>query len=328
VENCRVTRLVYILAPSHSGSTLLAMLLGRHPELCSVGELKATNLGDVTRYRCSCGELILTCRFWQRVSEEMKCRGFEYSVTAAGTDLRSGMTPWVLRLLRPLHRGPILEAMRDAALNLSSGWRQRLPEIKSRNAALATTILKLSGKKALVDSSKIGIRLKYLLRTPELDVKVVRLIRDGRGVALTYTNPANFADARDASLREGGMGGDRRDQRLSIAEAAREWRRSTEEAEHIVHSLGRERAIEVRYEDLCRAPDETLRPVFQFVGVDPTAMALDFRNTEHHVIGNGMRLDSDNQIKLDERWRTSLSRQELDVFDAVAGPLRRRLGYL
>ena len=44
-----MTDLVYILAASHSGSTLLAMLLSTHPEICTVGELKATNLGDPHR---------------------------------------------------------------------------------------------------------------------------------------------------------------------------------------------------------------------------------------------------------------------------------------
>ena len=46
-------RLVYILAASHSGSTLLAMLLGSHPDVCTVGELKATSLGNVEEYLCS-----------------------------------------------------------------------------------------------------------------------------------------------------------------------------------------------------------------------------------------------------------------------------------
>jgi hypothetical protein len=41
----------------------------------------------------------------------------------------------------------------------------------------------------VVDSSKIGIRLKYLLRNPGLDVRVIRDSR--RAVALTYTDPAN-----------------------------------------------------------------------------------------------------------------------------------------
>jgi hypothetical protein len=323
-----MTRMVYILAPSHSGSTLLAMLLGRHPELCTVGELKATCLGDVERYRCSCGSLIRQCAFWQRVSEEMARRGYNYAVTDARTDFRTQMTGYARRLLNPLHRGPVLERVRDAALALSPSWRRRLPELQGRNAALAATLLQITGKKAVVDSSKIGIRLKYLLRTPGLDIKVVRMIRDGRGVALTYTDPAQFADAADPQLKQGGMGGDRAHERLSIAHAAREWRRSTEEADHIAAQLGSQRVIEIRYEDLCQRPAETLRPVIKFIGLNPDALALDFRTVEHHVVGNGMRLDSTMTIQLDERWRRELSAHDLRVFDTIAGTVSRRLGYV
>ena len=323
-----MTKLVYLLAPSHSGSTLLAMLLGRHPELCTVGELKATSLGDVNRYRCSCGSLILECPFWQRVTEGMAARGFDYTVVDARTDVRSGMPPYVKRLLSPLHRGALMEGLRDAALACSPTWRRRLPEIQRRNLALVSTVLEITGKKALVDSSKIGIRLKYLLRTPGLDVRVVRFIRDGRGVALTYMDPAQFADTRNPDLRQGGMGGDRSHQRLRMEQAAREWRRSTEEAEHIVNRLGRDKVVEARYEDLCRNPVATLRPIFEFIGVDPDAASLDFRSIEHHIVGNGMRLDTTTEIQLDERWRTALSSSDLADFDAVAGSLRRRLGYV
>ena len=88
-----MTRLVYILAASHSGSTLLAMLLGRHPEVCSVGELKATWISQGERYRCSCGKLILECPFWIGVADRMKKRGFPgYRVTDARTDFSSGMS--------------------------------------------------------------------------------------------------------------------------------------------------------------------------------------------------------------------------------------------
>jgi hypothetical protein len=328
MEKRSVTRIVYLLAASHSGSTLLAMLLGRHPELCTVGELKATSLGDVSRYRCSCGALIEECAFWRQVSQEMARKGYAYKVTEAGTHIRSGMSPYARRLLTPLHRGPLFEMARDCALALSPTWRRRYPEIQGRNAALAATILELTGRKALVDSSKIGLRLKYLLRTPGIDVKVVRLVRDGRGVALTYTDPARFADAVNPELKGGGSGGDRAHQRLTIAQAAREWRRSTEEAEHLMRKLGPDRVIEIRYEDLCRRPQETLRPVLEFVGVDPDALSLDFRSTEHHIVGNGMRLDTTTTIEMDERWRTALTPQDLTVFDEVAGGLRRRLGYL
>lgn len=321
------SRLGYLLAASHSGSTLTAMLLNSHPRICTVGELKITRLGGVASYRCSCQRLILECPFWQAVGQGMAQRGIDFSIADAGTDVRTGATPYIHRLLAPLHRGPVLEAWRDAALSLSPVWRRQLPHIQSINAALVSSVLERSGKDVIVDSSKIGIRLKYLLRNPALDVKVVRLIRDGRAVTLTYMDPEGFADAKDPGLRGGGSGSSRADERLSVEAAAREWRRSNEEAEAIVAMLGKSRWMAVRYEDLCASPDKTLSRIFEFLGVGVVERRAQFRDVEHHVIGNGMRLDSSSEIRLDERWKSALTPHDLHVFDVVAGDLNRRLGY-
>lgn len=322
------TRLVYILAASHSGSTLLAILLGSHPEICTVGELKAASMGDVDRYLCSCRARIKECPFWSAVSGDMAERGFDFDIADAGTDLVSGAGPYLRRLLRPLHRGPVLEFVRDAALGLSPGWRSRLSRFQERNSALAETVCARTGKEVIVDSSKVGVRLKYLLRNPALDVKIVRLIRDGRGVALAYVDPARFADARDPGLRGGGMGADREDERLGIADAAMEWRRSNEEADAILEGLDPARWRNVRYEDLCADPGTTLRSLFAFLGVDPGigVEQLDFEGL--HLIGNGMRMDFPRRIRLDERWREALGPRDLRAFGSAAGSLNRRLGYL
>jgi Sulfotransferase family len=319
--------LLYLLAASHSGSTLLAFLLGSHPDLCTVGEIKATALGDPSRYRCSCGAEILKCPFWRRVSDEMAARGRPFDVTQAGTDIRTGATPYVHRLLKPLHRGALLEMARDAALWLSPAWRHSLPEIQRVNAALARCLLDVTGKQALVDSSKMGLRLKYLLRNPGFDVRVVRIVRDGRAVALAYMDPAGFADAQDPRLRQGGMGGDRANERQTMPEAAHQWRRSNEEAESILRGLPGSRWTEVRYEEVCRDTEGTLRRLFEFAGVDPDRGAARLRSFDHHVIGNGMRLDTTSEVRLDERWRTALRPADLSAFDQEAGALNRRLGY-
>lgn len=321
------TRLFYILAASHSGSTLLAMLLGGHPDVCTVGELKAASLGDVDAYRCSCGAPIRQCGFWAAIAREAAARGVPLDITRARTDVREVESAYARRLLRPLHRGALLERLRDLALALSPAWRRELPANQRRNAVLAEALRAHTGKSCVVDSSKSGIRLKYLLRNPALDVRVIRMIRDGRAVALTYTDPARFADAGDPGRRAGGAGGDRAHERLSMREAAREWRRSNEAAEAIVRGLPSSRWIEVRYEDLCRDPAGTARRVLTFMDVDPGRLMLDFRAGEHHVIGNGMRFDATSEIRLDDRWRTALTRDDLDVFEAGAGGLLRRLGY-
>ena len=63
--------MIYILSPSYSGSTLLTCLLARHPDIATVGELKASALGSLDSYKCSCGELLRECQFWDRIASRM-----------------------------------------------------------------------------------------------------------------------------------------------------------------------------------------------------------------------------------------------------------------
>lgn len=303
------------------------MLLGAHPEMATVGELKITSLGDPDRYNCSCLTRIKECPFWNAITRRMAERGVLFDVTNAGTDIRSGATSYVKRLLKPLCHGRALEAVRDAGLACSATWRRQLSRIQTLNQALMESVLEETGRAVIVDSSKIGIRLKYLLRNPALDIRVIRVIRDGRGVALTYLDPGRFADAADPNRRGGGVGVSRAATHGSMSAAATEWRRSNEEADALLADLDRARWMEIRYEELCVKTDATLQRIFDFLGVDARVKIADFRSGPHHVIGNGMRLDSSAEIRLDERWKSELSDEDLRTFDAVAGAMNRRLGY-
>ncbi|MBP7569181.1 MAG: hypothetical protein KBA95_03865 [Acidobacteria bacterium] len=319
--------LVYILAASHSGSTLLSRLLARHPEVCTVGELKMTSLGDVARYRCSCGEAIDSCPFWRGVAEDLRAQGHCLDFRNPSGDYATGSGPMVRWLLRPLHRGPVLEAVRDLGLALAPGWRRHCASVQSFNAALARSVCSRLGARLIVDSSKTGVRLKFLLRNPALDVRVIRLVRDGRGVALTYTDPWAYADARDPALRGGGEGGSRDSQRLPFDRAVWEWRRSNEEADLLLRGLRRDRWLEVRYETLCRSVAGSLDGILRFLGLDPAGLAAVPAPGAQHIIGNGMRFDRDPDVVLDERWRSALTAEHLGRFETLAGALSRRLGY-
>ena len=321
-------RLAYILACSHSGSTLLAMLLGAQPGLCTVGELRAAGLGDAARYRCSCGDLILACRFWQSVQEGMHRRGFAFDVTNAGMNIHAIRNAYVQRLLRPLVHGRLLEAFRDAALAVSPAWRRHLAITQARNLALVEVLLEISGSQVVVDSSKNGLRLKYLLKNRNLDVRVIRLIRDGRAVALTVTDEGQFADAADPKLRGGGFGDEEWDRHRPVSFGAHVWRRSNEEAECLLELLDKARWMELRYEQLCLDPAGSVRAVCTFLGLPSERIGVDFRSAGHHVVGNGMRLNSTSEIRLDERWREHLSAGDLQVFNSIAGDLNRKYNYL
>jgi len=328
MDNSKI-RLVYILAASHSGSTLLSLLLGAHPDVYTVGELKISNLDDKERYLCSCGIKIKQCPFWNEVSARMAQKGLSFDVTNAGSNFTGIQSAYCQKLLAPLHRGRILEAVRDVALWLSPEWRKHLRKVQHRNFLLMKTILDITGKKVIVDSSKVGLRLKYLLRNPQIDVKVIRLVRDGRAVMLTYVDPANYADAKNPALRQGGRGGNREREKLPLEKAAREWLRSNEEAEEVLKTLPRHRWIQLRYEDYCCNTRQELERLFEFIGVNPAKWPWPKMNRlEYHVIGNGMRLDWDGSVVLDERWKQALTPKNLSTFGKISGSMNRKLGYL
>ena len=322
-----MTDFVYILAASHSGSTLLTMLLNSHPDIVTVGELAPGHMEDLAWYQCSCGAKLRECGFWRHIQDATDRRGLAFQLEDFGTRFTMPDSGIASRLLKPLHRGPAMEFIRDVGLRLLTPWAKRFKRISRANEILIEQILDYYGSKVFVDKGNRAIRLKYLLRIPSLNIKVIRLIRDGRAVALTYMDPANYADAEDESLRGGGNGGDRADECLTIASAAYQWRRCNEEAEHVLACVTASRTIEIRYEELCCDTDATLDRIFDFLGLDPTRRLRDFRSAEHHILGNGMRLDSAAEIRLDERWKSQLTLEDLHTFDAVAGRLNYRYGY-
>jgi hypothetical protein len=322
-----MTKLAYILAASHSGSTLLTMLLNSHPQIATIGELAPGHIEDLSFYLCSCGSKVRECSFWQAVRSQMQQAGLNFTLEDFGTQFSMPDSRLATRLLRPLHRGIFLELLRDAGLNLFTNWPEKLADIRRTNQTLIQIILKYYNADVFVDKGNRALRLKYLLGCPSLDIKVIHLVRDGRSVALTYIDPAGFADAVDTAKRGGGSGGQRQGERLTMQQAAYQWVRCIHEAENALQRLDKSQWIQVSYEDLCAGTDETLGKIFVFLGLDPAKRIKDFRSVEHHILGNGMRLDTTSQVALDERWKTVLTTADLKTFDNIAGDVSRRYGY-
>jgi len=144
-------KVIFIASLSHSGSTLLDLMLNAHPDLVSVGELK--QLGRFARFekpgrrlRCTCGaESLVSCDFWSRVS--------------AVTEAKIGRT------------------IRD--LNVED--YDHVDTFNDDNVALFEAIATVAGKRHVVDSSKQVTRLARLLENPDLDVFPVFLLRDPKG---------------------------------------------------------------------------------------------------------------------------------------------------
>ena len=118
--------LIYIMSPSYSGSTLLTMLLAQHPQIASIGELKATAMGPMDNYQCSCGEPLLQCGFWRELTSRLTARGLPFSLDRFGTHFASS-NPVFNRVLGAQLRGPRFERSRRMLLRHWPGLRPRIP---------------------------------------------------------------------------------------------------------------------------------------------------------------------------------------------------------
>ena len=180
-------------------------------------------------------------------------------------------------------------------------WRA----ILELNRHLVAVIKQLEGAPVFLDGSKDPIRLGFLLAGGGGDIKVIHLVRDGRGTANSYM---------------GHYG-------VPLREAAREWRRTQAECERLNARLRPGALLRMDYDALCADPDAVLKRAFEFIGIGPDLATRDFLSVEHHVLGNPMRLRSSSEIVRDDRWKTALSAEDLRVFESIAGDLNRRYGY-
>lgn len=298
--------LVYILGVGHSGSTLLDMLLGTHPDIFSLGEMAFFDDWVANNKLCACGQLIWECVFWREVlqrfanDEEVDKDLPQHFPTdvrrsqAGGRVEQARYLAWLgsYRLLG--HRAP------------TSLLPHRLTERASQAHRLYDIIRDVSGKSILVDSSKGFNRMVslYTLRPPS--TRVVYLTRDIRGWLYSQ---------RKRQVKYGPM---------TVAQTAQIWVKAYRSARFVLKLLPPNVSFHLRYEEIARQPEIALRRFCQWIGISFKSEMLDFRAQPHHNIGgNPMRLRADRTIIEDIRWRQVLSAEDLQILDSIAGKLNR-----
>lgn len=298
---------VSIQTTAFSGATLLATLLAAHPEIATIGEMNGLIAReDPATYRCSCGQRIKECAFWQAVGSEMRGRGHAFDAADFDTEFALG-GPRVVQHLRKRSFGhPRLNAIRDVLFAAWPAEAQRVKRLVARNEALIESVLAVTGKRVFVDTSKDRLRLPMLRRYSALDLRAVHLVRDVRGVVASRLRRGATIDAR---------------------EAARQWAVLHERIRRTLSALPEHQRIRVGYEAFCSDVRGTLVQLDRFCGVDPERRPAELWPESHHIVGNEMRLKPSSEIRLDERWRSILSEDQLAAIRWAAGATSLRYGY-
>lgn len=304
-------RVVSIIGSGRSGSTVLDILLGSHRNIEGVGALsklpRSGWIPDAER-RCACGSPIHACPYWtevfERWSEQVGDGGLGRYI-----DLQARYEQSTKRWPRLL-----IEQRRPSAAFL---------EYARMTASLYRSISQVSGKPVILDSSKKPVRTYALIATGQLDVRVLHLVRDGRGVVWSRLKPL----PRDV---EAGVPSARPP--TPPWRTTMHWTQANIESEWVTRRAGRSHGTRIRYESLVEAPGALLERISPIVGEDLTEVMERIENggamqVGHRVGGNRMRFGGEVRLRPDLEWTTKLPSSERDTFWRRAGWLARRYGY-
>ena len=302
-------RVVFIGGYGRSGTTLLERLIGESPEVQTLGEvLYLWKLGLQGDEVCGCGLTFADCAFWQDIGHD----------AFGGWDQLD--QPDVAAL-----RHAVVRTAQLPALALRSGStthrlnRNRLLQVVNPFYRAARRV---AGGRVLTDASKHPA-YAYLLRLADVDLRVVLVVRDPRGVAYSW---------RKVMVRPEITSREQLMPRYNVAASALRWVLYNTAFEAL--RLLRARLLVVRYEDLVAEPGPTVRRILNFADV-PGAVesTAGWGQTiqlaaQHSAAGNPMRFQTgDIALRLDTEWRTAMGRRDRRVVSAITAPLRWRYGY-
>jgi UDP-N-acetylglucosamine transferase subunit ALG13 len=301
---------LFIGSVPRSGSTIISDLLNENPHMVNIGELvHLWERGVIENNLCGCGETFADCHFWGKVGD----------IAFGGWQHLSGerMRTLQLRADRTRHIPALLVPKISRLLSTST---VQYGAVVSR---ILRAILEVSGKPVIIDTSKHVSTALLLRQLPDVDLRVLHLVRDPRGVAHSWSKEIDRPEVRGEAKKMDTL----HPGRLGLRWLWFNWAFSN------MDRLGVPVAT-IRYEDFVRQPAETLDQVFSFAGVEQMGQEL-FESEEplvlgeaHSVSGNPRRLDRRPvELHADEKWRTDFDPKMRSLVGRVAWLMLDRYRY-
>jgi hypothetical protein len=302
-----LTTVAYIIGSGHSGTTLLDQAIGGTPKAFSTGELRCFwHKGWLEGRLCGCQRPVRNCPFWEEVAS-----------IAFGEDVDRAVLTAALAQDEILRTRP-----RELARLLAGAWSPQHALYARCLTALYAAISQASGCEVIVDSSKVLPDALVMSRVPELDLRVIHIVRDPRGVAFSWAK--HRTDMSDPERRL-------TTKRHGVGASTAMWAARNLGAEALRRRLPEDRFIQIRYEDLVSAPARTLEDVNSMLGLPTPEHAVESEillRPNHTVAGNRTRfLEGPVALRRDEEWRDGLSAAHRRLVTALAAPLMGRYGY-
>jgi hypothetical protein len=297
-------QLVFLLANYFSGATLLTILLSGQKEIVSNGEAMFFDERDEERYDCTCGRYIDECDFYGAAAAHMRLPG------GAGWDKRLFVHAPTFsrnRILRSfLGSWRYESALRDSFISAIPTYRRSRDRFVDAQLEFFANARRLSGASIYLDGTKSVRRAQLFARDGRSNVKALHLIRDGRGFS--------GSDLKNTP-----------NQTVSMSVA--EWLGYIAQVDRFSKSFPSVPVLTVRYEDLCRATEKTMRTICEFIGV-PYRQGDKNIMDGAHILGNRMRKGFSGTIVEDTSWKQRLDARTQEILTSRMKRQLERFGYI
>jgi hypothetical protein len=304
------TKVLSIVGPGRSGTTILASVLGEVDGVVSGGELRwLWRRGLLERRSCGCGLPPDECPVWSQVLARALPSGAETpaAIAAAQDELSS---------LR--HR---LRAIRSATGG-GDDW-PALRRVRATTGRLIPAIAEVTGARVVIDSSKRAQDAAVLAGLADVDHYVLHMVRDPGAVAFSWQR-------RDKMIRV--AEGTRAMATRRLLPSVARWTENCLGAEALHRLVPPERWMSLRYEDFAAEPRATVSRILAFLGEDaaPPFVGEDtvVLGVNHTVAGNPNRFRTGPvTVALDSEWTRRMPRRRRLAVRALTWPLLLRYRY-
>lgn len=281
-------KVLYIVGCGRSGSTIIDIVLGNHKNIESVGELiSLPKLGWIDNGYCSCGLRANECDFWSSVRREW--------------ERLSGLKN--------------VNDYVDQKNKLDRLWRRfeefKAPDIFSTEFKLFAkntyylykAIQTISGKSVVVDSSKNPLTAYLLSFITDIDLRIIHLVRDPRGV--TWSQKKSLSKDERSGIKKSINS-------IPMWHSALNWRRINLRSEWVCNQCSSDKTLQISYEDFMASPRDALMKIGQLISEDfEEVIAIIESNSSlilgHNIAGNRVRMSNELKLKFDDEWNKKLS---------------------
>jgi hypothetical protein len=303
-------KVLSIVGPGRSGTTVLAGILGSVDGVADVGELRwLWQRGLLERRTCGCGLPVDECPVWSAVVAKVVA-----GRTGTAAEFAAEVAAAQSLLTSRRHRSRIIRSAATGA-----DWPPIEP-VRTVTAQLVQAVAEVSGARVVVDSSKRAQDAAVLTGLPDIDHYVLHMVRDPRAVAFSWGK-------KDKTIRV--AGGTRAMGSRGLLSSVSRWMENGLGAAALRPHLPSNRWMALRYEDFATHPRAAISRILAFLGEEGAAPFVDddsvVLEVNHTVAGNPNRFRVGQvRIRLDDEWRRRMPRHRQLLVQALTWPLRLR----